>query len=206
MKQQYKVIFIDWDGTLSNSRFWERWLGTDKYDLIQKELFVDGIEYIRLWMTGLLTYSKVLRFVESKTGIAYDELASELEYSARHMKFIDNEVTNLIHKLRGNGVKLVLATDNMDTFRLWSVPALGLETLFDEVLTSDTRGSLKSEIYSDGTSKFFSQYLTRNNVQSGESVLIDNSLDIRVVENFGIDFLHVDETTSLAEHLRTLLK
>lgn len=206
MTKQYKVVFIDWDGTLSNSRFWERWIGTDKYDLIQKELFVDGIEYIRLWMTGLLTYSKVLRFVESKTGIAYDELAGELEYSARHMKFIDNEVTNLTHKLRGNGVKLVLATDNMDTFRLWSVPALGLETLFDEVLTSDTRGSLKSEIYSDGTSKFFSQYLTQNNVQSGESVLIDNSLDIRVVENFGIDFLHVNETTSLAQHLRTLLK
>lgn len=206
MTKQYKVVFIDWDGTLSNSRFWERWTGTDKYRLIQQALFVDGLEYIRLWMTGFLTHSKVLRYVESKTGISYEELAGELEYSARHMKFIDNEVTSLIHQLRSNGVKVVIATDNMDTFRLWSVPELGLEVLFDGILTSDMRGALKSESFDDGTSKFFAQYVTQNGIQPGQSVLIDNSLDIKVVEKFGIDFLHVNEAAPLTKHLRKLLE
>ena len=206
MTTQYKTIFIDWDGTLSNSRFWDRWIGTDKYDLIQKALFVDGLEYIRLWMTGFMPYGQVLKYVESKTAKPYDELKEELEYSSRHMKFIDDEVTSLVQELRSNGVKVVIATDNMDTFRLWSSPELELDMLFDGILTSDTRGALKSESYDDGTSKFFSHYLIQNGIREGESVLIDDSLDTRVVEDFGIDFLHVNETASLTEHLKGLLR
>ena len=206
MTKHYKVVFIDWDGTLSRSRFWDRWIGTDKYDHIQKALFTDGLEYIRLWMTGLMTYGQVLQYVELVTQIPYEELAAELEYSARHMKFIDNDAINLIQALRSSGVKVVIATDNMDTFRLWTVPELGLDHLFDGILTSDTNGALKSQSYDDGTSTFFTQYLSQNGIQPGESVLIDDSLDTNVVEGFGINFLHVNETSSLTEHLETLLK
>lgn len=205
MAKSYKVVFVDWDGTLSNSKFWDRWTGTDKYSRIQKALFVDGREYTHLWMKGLMTYSQVLTYVESKTGIPYKELADELEYSARNMEFIDNKAARLIHALRNKGVKVVIATDNMDTFRLWSVPGLALETLFDGILTSDTAGALKSESHDNGTSTFFFHYLAQNNIQPGESVLIDNSRDVKVVERFGIDFLHVNETTSLTQHLQDLL-
>lgn len=205
MAKQYKVIFIDWDGTLSNSRFWQRWIGTSEYDRIQQVLFGEDTEHTRLWMTGFMTYNQVLRHVESNTGIAYEELASELEYSARHMKYIDGTTIDLIQKLRKNGIKVVIATDNMETFRLWTVPELKLENLFDGILTSDTRGALKTEYSDNGTSKFFSHYLTQSDIHAGESVLIDNSLDIKIVENFGIDFLHVNESTSLVDHLKRLL-
>jgi len=206
MAIQYKTIFIDWDGTLSHSRFWDRWIGTDKYNSIQKALFVDGRDYIRLWMTGFMSYGQVLDYVESKTGIPYDELKEELEYSARHMKFIDDEVMSLVQELRSNGSKVIIATDNMDTFRLWSSPELELDMLFDGILTSDTRGALKSESYDNGTSRFFSHYLTQNGIRQGESVLIDNSLDAKSVESFGINFLHVNEIDSLNKHLKDLLR
>ena len=206
MTKPYKVIFIDWDGTLSNSRFWDRWIGTDRYNRIQKALFVDGREHIRLWMTGLVSYGQVLRYVESSTGVLYQELVSELEYSAKHMKFIDDESIGLIQKLRGSGTKVVIATDNMDTFRVWSAPALELESSFDGILTSDTCGALKTEMHGNGTSKFFSHFMAQNSIHPGESVLIDNSIDTEIVEDFGIDFLHVNETASLTDHLRHLFK
>lgn len=206
MATQYKTIFIDWDGTLSNSRFWDRWIGTDKYNAIQKALFIDGLEYTHLWMTGFMSYDQVLNYVESKTGIPYDELKQELEYSARHMKFVDDEVVSLVQELRSHGARVVIATDNMDTFRLWTSPELKLEMLFDGILTSDTRAALKSEVNDDGTSKFFSHYLTQNSIARSESVLIDNSLDTKIVESFGIEFLHVNEASPLTRHLEDLLQ
>ena len=206
MAKSYKTIFVDWDGTLSNSRFWDRWIGTDRHGQIQKTLFTDRLEYVHLWMTGFMTYGQVLQYIESSTDIPYDALQQELEYSARNMKVIDDEVQSLIQKLQHKGAKVIIATDNMDTFRLWSVPQLGLETVFDGILTSDVQGALKSERYNNGTSKFFSHYLTQNNLHPGESVLIDNSLDTKIVESFGIDFLHVNKRNSLTNHLKGLLK
>ncbi|HMR72796.1 MAG TPA: hypothetical protein PKD68_02200 [Candidatus Saccharibacteria bacterium] len=201
---QYKAIFIDWDGTLSNSRFWHRWIGTDEYELIQRVLFTDGREHLRLWMTGLISYVQVLEYVTSRTGIAYKDLARELRYSAEHMSFIDHEIPGLIRELRRKGVKVVVATDNMDVFRLWTVPALGLEDLFDGILVSDSRGAVKVEVYDDGTSKFFHHYLSQNRISPGQSVLIDNSFDAKKVNEFGIDFLHVNNETSLVSHLQNL--
>ena len=43
-----KVIFIDWDGTLSKSRFWEHWQTDDSknYNKIQQVLFIENLGMI----------------------------------------------------------------------------------------------------------------------------------------------------------------
>ena len=208
MKNMYRVIFVDWDGTLSNSRFWKRWSKEPehqlKYNLIQKVLFQNVNDLVQNWMLGFYPTASVVSYLADNTGLSYEELIKELHYSSEHMEFIDKNAINKIQSIRKQGTKVVIATDNMDTFRHWTMPALSIDDLFDGVLISDTRGAFKSQADDIGTSLFFHHYLTQNNIKPGETVLIDNSISNKVVENFGIDFLHVTPQNSLADHLSSL--
>jgi len=76
---------------------------------------------------------------------------------------------------------------------------------FDGILTSDTAGALKTDMDSDGSSPFFRLYLTQNELNRGDSVIIDDSEDTRLLNNIGIDFLHVDQTSSLGDHLDAII-
>ena len=206
----YNTIFIDWDGTLSKSRFWDRWKQDaklySKYALIQKFLFNsdDGKFIIRKWMRGGLSSVKVLQYLEGVTGIPYTELESELRYSSENMTFIDNTVIEKIQTLRAAGIKVVIATDNMDTFEHITVPSLRLTELFDGILVSSNRGALKNEVI-NGTNRFFDLYLHQKSLKEHDSVLIDDSIDTKVVESLGIDFLHVNASYDLSRHLDNIL-
>ena len=202
---QPKVLFVDWDGTLSNSRFWERWQ-TDpehsvKYQLIQKALFTDSQDLLRGWMKGYRTVSNVLAYVADVTGLSYEELMSELQYSCEHMTLIGAELYHLIQSIRDNGIAVVIATDNMDTFSRWTVPALRLEDKFDGIILSADRGAMKADAYADGTSQFFTHYFLNTGIKPDETVLIDNSLNNKIVEKFGMQFQHVNNQTPLSSLL-----
>lgn len=208
----YKAIFIDWHGTLSNSRFWERWANDaskqNLHKLAQYALFEDaeGLLVTKDWMRGLRSVENVINYLHDATGIATAELEDELRYTSENMVFINPDVVDRVEALRAMGVKVVIASDNMDTFRLWTVPALGLEEMFDDILTSETKGALKSDVGADGLSPFFSQYLRQNNLQPGETVLIDDNKELNLVESLGIDFLHVNESADLVYYLDDLIQ
>lgn len=208
----YKAIFIDWHGTLSNSRFWERWANDaskqNLHKLAQHALFEDaeGLLVTKDWMRGLRSVENVINYLHDATGIATAELEDELRYTSENMVFINPDVVDRVEALRAMGVKVIIASDNMDTFRLWTVPALGLEEMFDDILTSETKGALKSDVGADGLSPFFSQYLRQNNLQPGETVLIDDNKELNLVESLGIDFLHVNESADLVYYLDDLIQ
>lgn len=209
---KYKTIFIDWHGTLSNSRFWDRWAkDVNKQHLrkrAQHALFEDteGLLILKDWMRGLRSVDNVISYLHDVTGIPATDLEDELRYTAENMAFINPDVVDRIETLRSKGVKVIIASDNMDTFRLWTIPALGLEDLFDGILTSERQGSLKSEVGEDGSSPFFSLYLQQNNLQPGEAVLIDDNQELKLVESLGIDFLHVNAAADLVDHLDDLIR
>jgi FMN phosphatase YigB (HAD superfamily) len=203
-----QVLFVDWDGTLSNSRFWERWSLTAseqaKYQLIQRTLFQNARDLLHDWMCGFRSTAFVIQYVAESTGIAYDELLNELRYSCENMKFINAPDINVVQEIRAKGTKVIIATDNMDTFRNWTMPALKIDDTFDGVLLSNTLGAMKAHVQPDGTSMFFNHYLSQNNIQPHNTVLIDNSVTNKVVENFGMHFLHVNSTARLSHHLYEL--
>lgn len=209
---KYKTIFIDWHGTLSNSRFWDRWAkDVNKQHLhkrAQHALFEDteGLLILKDWMRGLRSVDNVISYLHDVTGIPATDLEDELRYTAENMAFINPDVVGRIETLRSKGVKVIIASDNMDTFRLWTIPALGLEDLFDGILTSERQGALKSEVGEDGSSPFFSLYLRQNNLQPGEAVLIDDNQELKLVESLGIDFLHVNAAADLVDHLDDLIR
>jgi FMN phosphatase YigB (HAD superfamily) len=119
---KYEAVFIDWDGTLSNSRFWERWKHdpehSEKYDKIQNALFQSAIgkPMVNDWMTGGRDYKDTLTYLTKFANLKYDELEDELRYSAEHMTFIDDDILSKIQRLREIGGHVVIATDNMDVF------------------------------------------------------------------------------------------
>ena len=208
---KYKTVFIDWNGTLSHSRFWDRLAYArdeySRYEQIQNVLFhnQEGKLIVEDWMRGLRSAGNVLQYLHDRTGIPINELESELRYSSENMRFINAGVIEKIQTIRANGTRVVIATDNMDTFRHLTVKELRLNELFDGILTSDTAGALKTDIDPDGSSPFFRLYLAQNELSNGDAVIIDDSEDTRIVESFGIDFLHVKQTSSIDDHLDVII-
>lgn len=208
---KYKTVFIDWNGTLCNSQFWERWetdeLKREQHTLVRHALFENeaGVKVLNHWMRGWMSVSSVVQYLHDTTGIGLNEIYDELLYSAHNMHFINDDVIKKIQTLRHKGIHVAIASDNMDIFRAHTVKTLRLEDLFDAILTSDSQSALKREINESGASPFFDDYLLKYGIRSGESVLIDDSESSRSVEAIGIDFLHVNEAAPLEGHLNAIL-
>lgn len=206
----YEAVFIDWDGTLSNSRFWERWrddpVDRVKYAKIQTTLFESaaGKSLIKSWMTGAY-YENVLKELSEMTDLPRGELEDELQYSAENMKFTDEGVLKSIYRLREMGTLAVIATDNMDTFKLWTVPSLDLNEHFDHVLSSSSLKYLKSTAMLNGKSWFFHHYLNSMGILPEKTVLIDNSPCPPCVKETGINFRLVTDEQPLSYHLDEIL-
>jgi beta-phosphoglucomutase-like phosphatase (HAD superfamily) len=202
---KYKVLFIDWDGTLSNSRFWDHW-ATDpnkqkSYKLIQNHFFKSSRDIVSDWMLGKFNAEQVINIIATKTNIDNKDLKVGLEHSCRHMEFINDNIINQVQNIQKRGTKVVIATDNMDTFPRWTVPAMRLNLLFDGILDSHTLQANKHDKAENGDSKFFLDYLKYNRINPQNTVLIDNSSINIAVEDFGINFIYVSPDYSASRAL-----
>jgi len=198
-----KVIFIDWDGTLSKSRFWQHWLSKDpqSYNKIQQTLFTRNERMLQDWMRGYVSVERIVNKIAYMTGIDYQYLISELEESCKSMTLTYPRVLDIIKEKQDDGVKVVIATDNMDTFERWTVPSLKLDKHFAGILSSPKRGALKADVTEDGTSLFFDQYLTQNSIKPNESLLIDDRNISKVTEKWGMGFIQVTPLFSIIDAL-----
>jgi FMN phosphatase YigB (HAD superfamily) len=199
-----KVVFIDWDQTLSTSRFWGQWETSrpQLYELIQKHLFGSGSTAPQAWMRGQVNAEQVIKQLALATGIEEETLLGELKRSCQAMELIDPSVKQTITTLRSQGINVVIATDNMDTFPRWTVPALGLADVVDGILDSHTLGVLKKDTDTKGKSRFFQPYLSRQGVEPREAVLFDDNA--RYVEGFGIQYVQVTASQPLGTRLSHL--
>lgn len=209
----YEAVFIDWHGTLSNSGFWERWRDdpkqAEKYAKIQHALFqtATGKDTLKYWMTGFRDYEDTMADLSKWTKIDYEELEDELRHSAENMQFIDRGVLATIQQLRDIGKHVIVATDNMDTFNKWTVPAMNLYEYFDEVLTSYDRGQLKvASSRVKGYSMFFNGYMNKMGFEPKNTVLIDDSYDALCLRDTGMEVLHVTNDQPLSHHLDMIIK
>ena len=206
--QKPKVIFVDWYKTLSTSLFWvnhtDALLSPQELNGICSFLFYES-GLVDLWMTGFINSEKVIAEIAAVLHIDARRVLQELVYSCKVMELSDTRVPSIIQELRRQGIKVVLATDNMDTFERWTVPALDLSTMFDSVITSASRGVLKSEVQDD-YSPFFGDYLVQNGIKPTEAVLVDDSPVDRVVIATGLGFRRVDHPKHLASILSGLLE
>jgi beta-phosphoglucomutase-like phosphatase (HAD superfamily) len=142
-------------------------------------------------MLGAVAAEDVCTLAAGSLGLAAADLLADLEHGCRRMEFGDPASADALRAIRAQGTKVVLATDNMDAFYRWTVPALHLRGIFDAILDSASLGTLKGDLI-HGQSPFFGPWLSDQGIAPSEAVLVDDSpaastaaigLQIRLVEH-----------------------
>ncbi len=203
-----KVIFVDWYDTLSESKFWDHLKENDNQtlDKINKALFGEK-DIINPWMRGIWTSEEVVRLISKNMRLDYKKIFAEFVVSCQKMKFVSNKIPQLTNQLRMKGYKVIIATDNMDSFTRWTIPAMGIHDIFDGVLNSFDIKALKRDPGEDGKSLFFKDFLKKYNLKGGESILFDDGEDKNgVIGSLGIEYRKISESNSLVSELEKLLK
>lgn len=172
---KYNAVFWDFDGVWSKDRFYKSLIKThpDVYAFIQTKVFGSANNgLVDKWMKAELNMDDVNRLIAFNTGIDFDLLTniflkdvSRMEIEVRHIP--------IIKKLKMNGVKVGMITNNMDVFSIVTTPRLKLLDLFDgQVFNSSDYGILKSEGLYDVVVESVA-------VPFSSSLLIDDSIKAR---------------------------
>lgn len=205
-----KVIFIDWNRTLSYNLFWEHLSNSshphNKYHSpIVQWLFVDNKDIVNPWMRGAVTLDEIVEQMSRETAIDSKLIQDELVLSCQNMSLCSPDIETIIQELRNKGFTVVIATDNMDTFRAYTVPALQLDKLFDDILVSSELGVLKDDATPSDTIKFFDAYLSEKGLNYNDAILLDDSPDSSGKYSLlGFERVLIDSPTKLITTLNDL--
>lgn len=192
------LLFIDWDGTLSNGRFWERLGQTqpEQYERIQKCLFVENSALVDAWMRGELNSEHICERLSDQTGINHKLIWTELVSSCETMEF-EYAFRDAIRSLQQR-FRCILATDNMDCFSRFTVQALKLNELFDDILISSDLRRLKN----DENGKMFLTYVKSAESNFSRATCIDDSsATCRLFESLGGRAIITTHPTDTIQHL-----
>jgi FMN phosphatase YigB (HAD superfamily) len=147
MKKQLKLLLVDFDGVLSNGRFYYL------PDSDQKELAAiaehaifasQDRQLLHQWMKGELTYGEIHDRLGRTAGVDARELDALLRASIKHMP-LNHSLLGFITSLRSRGVTVSLFTNNMDIFDTYGRAYHQLDNHFDAIYSSSQHGQLKLE-------------------------------------------------------------
>lgn len=111
------------------------------------------------------------------TGVDSGMILDELQRSCEEMRYSIDDLEDIVRRVRANGIEVVIATDNMDTFSRFTVPAMRLDTVFDGILNSYDTGYLKDDNHPEDSIPFFDEYLARHGWNYADAILLDDSPD-----------------------------
>lgn len=172
-----KVLFIDWFNTLTSRAFLHK-LRQDNPQLfsrIDQKIFDQSPTGWHLeWARGKIGQEEVAEIIAQDVLLSKEEVLDIFADCCKHQDVDNEEIWEVIARIRKRGVKVVLATDNWDIFCRYTIPALSLERHFDDILSSDTVGFLKRDA-DGGKLLFFEEYLRKNGIDYEECLLIDDS-------------------------------
>lgn len=206
MKSSPKIIFLDWNKTLSNSKFWEQLANPnharhDTFEVIEKALFEKHVDKIGPWMLGKYTSKDICNLLSNETGLEFNFLHDELVHSCKNMRYVADSIPSLLEQIKRNGMQVMIATDNMDTFSEYTYEVANKDGLFDGFLNSYELGSFKYDCQDD-TLPFFDPFLVRNGLIYQDVVLIDDSIDKKGnLARLGLKIVYVNENSPLEEIL-----
>lgn len=202
-----KIVFIDWSGTLSRSKFWGHLekTNTNLFTRIENNLFKKNIGLIKPWMKADTSSEDVVKQISEEIQIDYDLVLKEFIVGCEHMEFVSPKVPRLIKRIQSNRIKVYIASNNMDSFDRWTAPYMNLHGLFDGIVNSFGLKALKHDFDND-RSMFFDSVLRREGVLPKETILIDDSEDKEdLLSTYGIDYRRISETNTLIDELRAIL-
>lgn len=203
-----KIVFLDWSGTLSKSKFWGHLevSDSDLFIKLENNLFKKNIDLLKPWMRGETTSEDIIRQISDETHLKYKNIFEEFIKGCKQMRFVDSKIPFLVKQLQKKGTKVYVATDNMDSFDRWTVPAMKLDELFDGIINSFPIKALKHDFNEGGKSLFFDSILFKEGVNPDETVLIDDSEDKEnKLTNYGINYRRISEKRTLLYELDDLI-
>jgi FMN phosphatase YigB (HAD superfamily) len=147
MKQQLQLLLVDFDGVMSEGRFYD---SVDEASHKQGKRAVraifasENMHILKDWMRGAYTYKDIHDLVEKRTGLQARQLDILLEESVKRMS-LNKPLLKYIAGLRAKGIAVSLFTNNMDIFDTVSRAHHHLDNHFDHIYSSSTYGQLKLE-------------------------------------------------------------
>ncbi len=209
----YKNLFIDWHNTLSTSLFWGHLQDPAHthhhlFRILQPLPPEIHQALFTPWMRGRVTSEEVIQAMSEKLSLDYHLIWQEFIRGCQSMQLLSEEIPLLISQIRAKGVKVVIATNNTDSFSRWTVPSLKLHEVFDAILNSADVKGLKWEIDEKGQSPFFADFLQRQGIHPGESALIDDNDSEMARERthrLGIAYRRIEPRTGLVPELRGII-
>lgn|SRR3989338_9137634 len=201
---QKPLIFLDWDGTLSDQMLWhsfkegspkERYLGEE----IKMKMFEGQDLYLSAWKRGEITSESFVHDVSELVGEEERVLWYRFVDDCKTMGFADLGYLDAIEELRRHA-RVVLATDTGEHFRRFVVPEQQLDRVFDDVLISAERGCFKKE-----PELFFETYL--DEIQNHRALIVDDTEAVcRAFMDLGGEAIEVGKEVSTHRALSDALK
>ncbi len=198
-------VFVDWFGTLSTARFWDRILLNARHPLSAQladaleGLFRGRKEFVRAWMRGEVPEAEVIDSLQMRLPKRYrnDYLCRELLRDCRDAP-IDPDMSELVRGLKRQAF-VGIASDNMDCFIRATPKVLNGELTIDELIVSSEVGSLKAE----SPERFFGPTLERYGLEPRNAVLIDDCPDTCArFREWGGHAFHFTDVPSLRAEMR----
>jgi FMN phosphatase YigB (HAD superfamily) len=183
-RTKLNLLLVDFDGVLSNGRFYNAVNGEERAlsEFAVKHIFApDNFELLNDWMRGKHTYREVHKFIEKEYGLSAEKLDKLLIASVKRMH-INQPLLQYADKLRSNGVKVCLFTNNMDIFDTVSRFAHNLDNHFDHIYSSSEHGRLKLE-----DDSLLRRACQDAGTQVGDVALVDDSqASFDLAEKYGV--------------------
>lgn len=185
-----ELIMFDFDGVISTGRFYvsQKYKNDPKIEIIRKHIFEDEKkDLLRAWMKGQTNYQRIHRQLSKKTGLEVQYINNALIESISEMN-IHAEMLNFSNRLRTQGVKSVLVTDNMDIFDQYTVPFHELHNYFDHIYSSSQHGLMKNE----QGGEIFKQILRDFQVEPSATAFTDDSPRTgEIAQTLGLKFFYI---------------
>jgi len=162
-----KALYVDFDGTLTNDRYW-RSLLEEEYKKVQDLLFGNDKTLVSEWMRGRYTAEEINRFLEDKLNLPYEYLWKIFVTDCETLS-VSRDTLNCVSQLKSEYVT-VLMTGNMDSFSRFTVPALKLDSHFCYISNSYNEGIHKT----DNNGELFRIWADKLNIKLEDSILIDD--------------------------------
>ena len=172
-----KVVFIDWNETLSFGKFYCHLAKENPalFQYLEQKLFQDHKEMIRPWMLGRVKFEDICR-VLANDSLSTSQITQHFIDGFKHLKIADSKIFALIQEIRRKGCPVLIATDHMDVFGRYAYPLHHLERFFDGYICSAEVGAFKADKDESGRLPFFETYRQAHGLAYPEMALIDNSV------------------------------
>lgn len=200
-----KIVFIDWYKTLSSSMFFKNHRDDDiKWcNEFRKRTFVDNVKLMEPWIEGKIGKETILQNI-TKNKEEYAKAEELLTRSCQLMEMDSQKFLPLIQRIRQKGIKVAIATDNMDIFIDYVVPSLGLNNYFDEIISSNLVGCTKKEV-KENKMLFFHDYLKKYNCSYEDAIMFDDICEtIELCKKYGMQGVCVKSPQDLEEALQKI--